>query len=198
MAGAFLFPRWRDASTTQESTAMADDDAQVQDEQREADDQDQTHETDDLGDAGKAALKREREARKAAEKEKADLAKKIADFEKAQQERDTEAAKAKGEWETIAKQREDELAALKAQINDRDLRDRKTAIAKAAGLPDDLAGRLQGETDDELEADAKALAKHLKAQDAPDNDAGKRTAPGQKKPDKSEFSNPAKWGLRTT
>lgn len=176
---------------------MADDDTQVQDDQREADDQDQTtHETDDLGDAGKAALKREREARKAAEKDKADLAKKIADFEKAQQDRDTEAAKAKGEWETIAKQREDELADLKAQIADRDLRDRKTAIAKAAGLPDDLASRLHGETDDELEADAKALAKHLKAQDAPDNDAGKRTAPGLKKTDKSEFSNPTRWGIR--
>lgn len=108
-----------------------------------------------------------------------------------------EESKKKGEWETIAKQREDELESLKGQLAERDLRERKTAIAKTAGLPDELADRLKGETDEELEADAKAMAKHLKAQDAPDNDAGKRTAPGLKKPDKSAYADPARWGLQT-
>ena len=75
--------------------------------------------------------------------------------------------------------------------------ERTSTIAKTAGLPEDLADRQKGETDEELEADAKAMAKHLKAQDAPDNDAGKRTAPGLKKPDKSAYADPARWGLQT-
>ena len=175
------------------------DDSKVIDDQRDADDQDHddTHDADALGDAGKAALKRERDARKAAEKDKADLAKRIADFEKAQKDRDDAAAKEKGEWETIAKQREDELAQLKADLAERDLNDLKRTIAKDEGLPGDLALRLAGADEDELRKDAKALAKHIKAQDAPDTDAGERTPRGTKKPDKSEFANPARWGLRT-
>lgn len=106
-------------------------------------------------------------------------------------------AKEQGEWETIAKQREDELAQLKADIAERDLNDLKRTVAKEEGLPGDLALRLAGDDEDALRTDAKALAKHLKAQDAPDTDAGERTPRGTKKPDKSEFSNPARWGIRT-
>lgn len=105
-------------------------------------------------------------------------------------------AKEQGEWEKIAKDREAELEAIKADLAARDLNDRKTAIAKAAGLPDDLATRLQGETDEELEADAKGMAKLLRVQEAPENDAGERTPKGTKKPDKNAWSDPAKWGLR--
>jgi hypothetical protein len=174
------------------------DDAQVQDDGRDADDQDHndTQDTDALGDKGREALKRERDARKAAEKERNDLAKRIADIEKAQKDRDDADAKAKGEWEKVATERQAELDKLKADLAARDLNDRKTAIAKAAGLPDDLATRLQGETDEELEADAKGMAKLLRVQDAPENDAGERTPKGTKKPDKNAWSDPAKWGLR--
>jgi hypothetical protein len=174
------------------------DDAQVQDDGRDADDQDQqdTHESDALGDKGREALRRERDARKTAEKERNDLAKRIADIEKAQKDRDDADAKAKGEWEKVATERQAELDKLKADLAARDLNDRKTAIAKAAGLPDDLATRLQGETDEELEADAKGMAKLLRVQDAPENDAGERTPKGTKKPDKNAWSDPAKWGLR--
>lgn len=176
---------------------MADDD-QVQDDQRDADDQDHndTHESDALGEKGREALKRERDARKTAEKERNDLAKRIADIEKAQKDRDDADAKAKGEWEKVATERQQELDQLKADLAARDLNDRKTAIAKAAGLPDDLATRLQGETDEELEADAKGMAKLLRVQEAPENDAGERTPKGTKKPDKNAWSDPAKWGLR--
>ena len=59
-----------------------------------------------------------------------------------------------------------------------------------------MAERLRGDTDEELEADAKELAKHLRVQDAPENDAGERTPKGTKKPDKNAWSDPAKWGLR--
>lgn len=127
--------------------------------------------------------------------EAASLRKRLKDAEDAAQAAADADAKAKGEWEKIAQKRQEELDALKAQLAERDLRERKAAIAKAAGLPDDLADRLKGETDEDLETDAKALAKHLKAQDAPDTDAGKRTPTGLKKPDKSAFADPARWGL---
>lgn len=174
---------------------MADDEQQDQTDQREADDQD-TPTTDDLGDKGKRALQAERDARQRAEKERNDLAKRITAFEQAQQARDDEAAKAKGEWETVAKNREDELAALKAQLAERDLRERKAVIAKQHGIPDELLDRLKGDTDDELEEDAKAIAKVLKTREAPENDAGERTPPGTKRTDKSKFADKAMWGLR--
>lgn len=180
----------------------ADDtqDQQAQQEQREADQQDQQNDSHDesesLGDAGKAALKAEREARKKAESEVKSLAKRIEDFERRERERDEQAAKDQGKWEEIAKAREDELAQLKREIAERDLRDRKTAIAKAHDLPDEFVERLKGETDEELEADAKAIAKLLKIREVPDNDAGQRTPPGNKNRDKKQFADPARWGLR--
>lgn len=180
------------------------DDTTTQDEQRqrEADDQHQDEHGDTQDDvqlqaAGREALKRERDARKAAEKERTVLAKRIADLEKAQKDRDDEAAKAQGEWEKVAKTREGELEEARKLLADRDLRDRKTAIARNAGIPDEFVDRLKGETDEELEVDAKAVAKLLKTRDAPDNDAGERTPRGMKKPDKNEFANPARWGLRS-
>ena len=168
--------------------------------QRDADEQDQhderSHETDDLGDKGKAALKAERDARRLAEKERADLAKRLADFEKAQQAAEDAKAKEQGEWEQIAAKREAELDELRKAIADRDLKDRRNAVATAHGIPDDLRHLLLGETDEDIETNAKALAKHLKPREAPDTDAGQRTAPGAKKPDKAKFSDPAMWGLR--
>lgn len=173
---------------------MADDTTTDQQDQREADQQDD-HDTDALGDAGKAALKRERDARKAAEKERTDLAKRLADLEKAEQDREAEAAKAKGEWEKVATDREKELEQLKADLAERDLNDLKRTVATDEGLPADLALRLQGDDEETLRTDAKALVKHLKAKDPGDTDAGDRTKPGHKKPDKNAFADPARWGL---
>ncbi len=179
---------------------MSDTDQQDQTDQREADDQGQhredTHES-DLGDAGKAALKREREARKSAEKARADLERRLAEFEQQQKARDDEEAKKRGEWEKVATEREKELEELRAAIAERDLNDLKRAVAADEGLPAELAMRLTGDDEDALRKDAKALAKHLKAKEATETDAGDRTKPGQKRPDKGEFANPARWGLRT-
>ena len=118
---------------------MADDD-QVQDDQRDADDQDHndTHESDALGEKGREALKRERDARKTAEKERNDLAKRIADIEKAQKDRDDADAKAKGEWEKVATERQQELDQLKADLAAREWLRRRTGQSayrpSAAGL----------------------------------------------------------------
>lgn len=176
---------------------MSDQDAKPdQNDQRDAAQDDQTHSdqkpTSSKDDTLAKVSEERRQARERAQKAEA----RLAELEAAQRDANEAKAKEEGKYKDLLEAREQELATLKAQIADRDLKDRKTAIAKAAGLPDDLAFRLQGETDDDLEADAKALAKHLKAQEAPDTDAGKRTPPGQKKPDKSDFSNPVKWGLR--
>lgn len=174
---------------------MSDETNETLDDQREADDQETTTEPDDLGDKGKAALQRERDARKAAEKERADLQKRIDAIEQQQRDADDAKAKEKGEWEKVAKQREEELAEVRSQLAARDLKDRKAAIAKQHGIPEEAIGRLNGSTDEEIEEDAKALAKILKPREAPETDAGERTPPGNKKPNKSEFANPAMWGL---
>ena len=174
---------------------MSDELNENLEEQRDADEQESTTETESLGDKGKAAIQRERDARRAAEKERADLQKRIDAFEQQQREAEDAKAKEKGEWEKVATQREEELAEVRAQLAARDLKDRKAAIAKQHGIPEEAIGRLNGSTDEEIEEDAKALAKILKPREAPDTDAGERTPPGATKVDKSKFSNPAMWGL---
>lgn len=176
---------------------MPDETTDMQD-QRDAEDQhqDETPENEDLGDKGKAALKAEREARRAAEKAAADTQKRIDELEAKQREANEAKAKEEGNYKQLLEQREAELAELKGKLEERDLKDRKAAIAKANGIPEDAISRLQGATDEELEEDAKALAKLLKSREAPETDAGERTPPGQKKPDKSKFADPAMWGLQ--
>jgi hypothetical protein len=72
-----------------------------------------------------------------------------------------EAAAKNGEWEKLAKQREQEAADLKAQLHAREVADLKRSIAEKVGLPSALAARLIGETEKDLEADAKALLETL-------------------------------------
>lgn len=108
-----------------------------------------------------------------------------------------EEAKKQGNFQKLYEDLEGKYKALESSIAERDLKDRRIAAAKAARLPDDMADRLRGDTDEELEADAKELAKHLRTQDALDTDAGERTAKGTRKPDKGQWSDPTKWGLRT-
>lgn len=53
------------------------------------------------------------------------------------------------------------LAELEGALKATELKDRKRAIADKVGLPAVLASRLQGETEEELEVDAKALLETL-------------------------------------
>ncbi len=67
---------------------------------------------DDLGDKGKAALKTEREARKAAEKAAKDAQAELARMKsEAQKAKDAEAAE-QGKWKELAEQRETEVSSL--------------------------------------------------------------------------------------
>jgi hypothetical protein len=94
---------------------------------------------DDLGDPGKKALDAERTARKAAEKSMKDLAAKVKAFEDAQK---SDADKAS---ERIADLEKQAAKALRYEA------------AESAGLPLKLAARLQGDSLDDMIADAKAL-----------------------------------------
>lgn len=101
-----------------------------------------------------ADLAKERDKRQAAEEENTALKARLAEFERAQM---TEQEKTAADLKTA----QDRVAALEAQIAEQQ---RQAAVAEAlktAGLPADLAGRLQGSTPEELAADAKALAAAL-------------------------------------
>lgn len=127
--------------------------------------------TPDMGDAGKAAIQREREARKElerklaeADKLKDDLAAKVKAFE----DRD------KSEQERMA----DEVAALKKQVAEKDAEITKARqaslraeVAAAKGVP---ANRLHGSTKEELEADADAYLSEVAARE---QSAQKRNPP---------------------
>lgn len=79
--------------------------------------------------------------------------------EKAKAEADALAKNA--EWEKLAKQREEELAKVKADLSAKELADKKRAIAEKIGLPLAFANRIQGTTDEELEADAITILNAL-------------------------------------
>jgi hypothetical protein len=93
-------------------------------------------------------------------------------LQKAQAAREEAEAKAKGDFESLAKTAQDERDALKAELAKRDHDDLKRTVATKHKLSSELAARLVGETEAELEADAKALAKLVGAREAPDTEAG--------------------------
>lgn len=97
----------------------------------------------ELGDAGKEALRKEREARKAADKELRELRARVQEFED---------AKLTDEQRTAERIKALELDAAKAI---------RYEAAEKSGLPLSLAPRLTGSTLDELIADAEQLKELL-------------------------------------
>lgn len=111
-----------------------------------------TGDPDTLGDPGKAALAAERKAKRAAEKAAADALARVKELEDATK---SDAEKLQARAEAAEK----ELAELRLGALRRE-------VADAKGIPAAMAGRLQGATRDELEADAAELAKLLPKPDA--------------------------------
>jgi hypothetical protein len=72
-----------------------------------------------------------------------------------------EAAARNGEWEKLAKARESELAELHNQLKARELGEMKRTVAERVGLPVALASRLAGESEADIERDAKTLLETL-------------------------------------
>lgn len=139
-----------------------------------------------LGENGKKALDAERKAREAADGEVKRLQKLVDD--KATADRKAEEAKAQeqGEWEKLAKQREDELNAARAELAKRDHNALKAKAAAKHRLPDELAERLAGETEADLDADAAKLAKLVEPRKAPDTEAGSGTKGATPSPDRPQ------------
>lgn len=110
--------------------------------------------TGETPDALKAELEQARAALKLANREAADRRKKLEAYEAAEKQKAdaemTEAQKLKAQLEETAS----ELKAMKSN-------ELKRKAAAKYSLPDALALRLQGNTEEELEADAKALADGL-------------------------------------
>lgn len=69
--------------------------------------------------------------------------------------------KEQNEWKVLAEKHQAELEKTKAELAARDLAEKKRTIAAKYNIPDQLATRLVGSTDEEIEADAKALAETL-------------------------------------
>ena len=168
---------------------MADDQQQTQDTDQEQDEQrDDTAKEptpdargDQDGDERGAdkllrALKEERERANKAEREL-----KRIDRER----RDAETARAvkAGEWESVARVKDGEIAdlqtrivGLETQIAERDTALLRAQVAAKYQLPDRMVDRLRGATAEELEEDAKELVKLVVKRNGPNTEAGRNGA----------------------
>lgn len=106
-----------------------------------------------------------------------------------QREADEAKAKEEGRFRELLEERERELADIRKQLEERDLNDKRTAIARKHNLPDEIAARLVGTTDEDIENDAKRLAKLFAREDGPDTDGGKRSASSGAKKQESLLAN---------
>lgn len=103
----------------------------------------------------------------------------LATLKTADQKRTEDAAKKQGNFEklyetaqTTITERDARIVELEGQIAEGERATRRQAIAAKHRLTAELADRLRGDTDDELEADAKSLARLIRI-DAPDTEAGR-------------------------
>lgn len=99
----------------------------------------------DMNEAIKVRLAREKESSKRAAEEAQKLA-------------EAEALAKNQEWQKLAETRAAEIAAKESELKSLKLLETKRAAAEKAGLPVAFAARLQGETLEELEEDAKVIA----------------------------------------
>jgi len=99
-------------------------------------------------------------------------------LERERQDAQARAAAEAGDHKTVAEQAQARVKELEAAIAARDHAELQRTVAAKAGLPADLAARLQGTTEAELEADAKALAKLIPAAPPPAGGATNPARPG--------------------
>lgn len=90
---------------------------------------------------------------------------------------EAEAARAKeqGDYRALYEAAEAKAAELEGQLKSRDFEAMRAKVAAKHGLPAELAARLSGADESDLEADAKALAKLIGPRPAPDTEAGAGT-----------------------
>lgn len=116
-----------------------------------------------LGDGGREALDRERNARRDADRQLADARRRLAELEdagKSETER-TQARLQRAQLEL--EQRERRIQELEAQAHERELVELRREVATEMGLPASLATRVQGDDLRAMRLDAKKLAEELNA-----------------------------------
>lgn len=77
---------------------------------------------------------------------------------KAREQAEADAMKRNAEWEKLAKQREEELEKVNAELEKVRLVELKRSVAAKYGIPDALIERLKGSTAEEIDTDAKTIA----------------------------------------
>jgi hypothetical protein len=95
-------------------------------------------------------------------KEKQELAERLAALETASKQQEEKKLTEQQEWQKLAEKRAAELEAMKAELANERLNFLRTALGAEYKLPPAIAKRLAGSTEDELRADAKAIAAELK------------------------------------
>lgn len=111
---------------------------------------------DQLGDAGKRAIDAERKARSAAEKNAKDLQSKLDEIERANMSELEKAQQA--------------AQSAQAELTQYQARAMRQQVALSKGIPAALVDRLQGDTEDDLNADADALLALINAPKSPKPD----------------------------
>lgn len=87
-------------------------------------------------------------------------------------ESDAAAAKAQGDFKALYEAEQAKATDLADKLAKKEHADLQRAVAVKHKLPADLASRLIGETEAELDEDAKKLAKTVGTREAPDTEAG--------------------------
>lgn len=102
---------------------------------------------------------------------------------KAQAEAERKAAEEQGKWKELYEQTKTQAEQAQQEAAQVRLSSMRERIARTVGLPDALAARLQGDDEDAITADAKALAKLMPKPTAPNINAtsgnGAAPIPGQ-------------------
>jgi hypothetical protein len=118
-------------------------------------------------------LEKTREALKKANKEAAERRKRLEELEASEQKRKeaemTETEKLQARLKTL----EEEKNQLEAKQREFERKELQRKVANEIGLPEGLARRIAGETEDEMIADAKAMLELLPKQEAATNDPAK-------------------------
>lgn len=115
-------------------------------------------------------IKRLREESKQHRLTARELEKRLKDFDAKAKAADDEKLVANQEGMKLAEKYKAEAEAARTELAKLQLTALRERIARKNGLPDELAARLRGETEDEINADAVELAKHIK----PADDKGKK------------------------
>lgn len=86
---------------------------------------------------------------------------------RAQKKAEEDRAREQGEWQKLCETREAELQELRVQLQREAIRTLRLQVSHKVGLPEVLQERLQGETLEELEADAVSLMEAIRSEAKP-------------------------------